>query len=46
MPDNCKVLINGLSPALAINKWPGAISYVPQDTVIINGTIKENVALG
>ena len=45
-PDNGKVIINGLSPALAINKWPGAISYVPQDTIIINGTIKENVALG
>jgi ABC-type multidrug transport system fused ATPase/permease subunit len=45
-PDNGKVIISGLSPALAINKWPGAISYVPQDTIIINGTIKENVALG
>ena len=45
-PDNGKVIINGLSPALAINKWPGAISYVPQDTIIINGTIRENVALG
>jgi ABC-type multidrug transport system fused ATPase/permease subunit len=45
-PDTGRVNINNLSPVSAINKWPGAISYVPQDTIIINGTIKENVALG
>ena len=27
-------------------KWPGAVSYVPQDVVIAGGTIRENVALG
>ena len=27
-------------------KWSGAVSYVPQDVVISNGTIRENVALG
>ena len=31
---------------IAVAKWPGAISYVPQDVVISNGTIRENVALG
>jgi ABC-type multidrug transport system fused ATPase/permease subunit len=30
----------------AIEKWPGAIAYVPQDVLIINGSIRENVALG
>jgi len=45
-PDQGRITISSLSPALAINKWPGAISYVPQDTIIINGTIMENVALG
>jgi ABC-type multidrug transport system fused ATPase/permease subunit len=38
--------ISGLEPSKAISKWPGAIAYVPQDVVISNGTIRENVALG
>lgn len=45
-PDNGKVLISGLSPLFAIKRWPGAISYVPQDVLIISGSIRENVALG
>ena len=45
-PDQGKVTVSNLSPIYAINKWPGAISYVPQDIIIINGTIKENIALG
>lgn len=30
----------------AIRKWPGSISYLPQDVFIIDGTIRENVTLG
>jgi len=45
-PDNGKVTICNIDPATAINMWPGAISYVPQDTIVINGTIRENVSLG
>lgn len=45
-PDEGKVLISGLPPHLAVAKWPGAISYVPQDVVIAAGTIRQNVALG
>lgn len=41
-----KVLISNLPPMEAINKWPGAIAYVPQDIKIINGTIKENIIIG
>jgi ABC-type multidrug transport system fused ATPase/permease subunit len=41
-----EVRISGLSPAEAIDKWPGAISYVPQDVSISNGTIRQNVSLG
>jgi len=46
IPDVGSVLISGLSPLEAINKWSGAISYVPQDVVIISGTFRQNVALG
>lgn len=45
-PDEGSVLISGLPPLLAVAKWPGAVSYVPQDIVIAAGTIRENVALG
>ncbi len=45
-PDKGSVLLSSLPPLLAIAKWPGAVSYVPQDVVIAAGTIRENVALG
>lgn len=45
-PDEGKVLISGLLPMQAVTKWPGAISYVPQDVVIASGSIRQNVALG
>ena len=45
-PERGSVLISGQKPEDAVVKWPGAISYVPQDVVISNGTIRENVGLG
>ncbi len=46
IPDQGSVKISGMPPLAAFSKWPGAVSYVPQDIVISNGTIRENVALG
>jgi ABC-type multidrug transport system fused ATPase/permease subunit len=46
IPDEGSVEISGLPPQLAVGKWPGAVSYVPQDVVIAAGSIRENVALG
>jgi ABC-type multidrug transport system fused ATPase/permease subunit len=45
-PNSGKVLISNLSPIEAIQISPGAISYVPQDVSIIDGTIRENIAMG
>lgn len=45
-PDMGSVVVSGLPPLAAVARWPGAVSYVPQDVVISNGTIRENVALG
>jgi ABC-type multidrug transport system fused ATPase/permease subunit len=45
-PDEGNVSISGLPPLAAISRWPGAVSYVPQDVVICAGTIRENVAMG
>ena len=45
-PDSGSVRISNHSPIESIVKWPGALAYVPQDVLIIHGTIRENVALG
>lgn len=45
-PDKGFIQISSMKPLDCIKKWPGAISYVPQDVMISNGTIRENVALG
>ena len=45
-PDSGQILISGKAPLETITIFPGAISYVPQDVVISNGTIRENVSLG
>ena len=45
-PDAGEVSISGM-PASAISKtWPGSVSYVPQDVIIANGTIRSNITLG
>lgn len=45
-PDHGSVAISEVEPLLAISKWPGALGYVPQDVVISNGTIRENISMG
>ena len=45
-PAQGRIQISGVSPKEAILKWPGAISYVPQNIEVINGTILENLILG
>jgi ABC-type multidrug transport system fused ATPase/permease subunit len=45
-PNSGEITISGLSPLNAISTWSGAMSYVPQDVALSNGTIRENVALG
>ena len=46
VPDTGSIRISGLSPLDAFAEWPGAVSYVPQDVLITNGTIRENVGFG
>ncbi len=45
-PERGSVHVSGVRPTEAVTKWPGAMSYVPQEVVVLNGTIRENVALG
>ena len=46
VPNMGSTKISGLAPLDAVAKWPGAISYVPQDVLITQGTVRENVAMG
>jgi ABC-type multidrug transport system fused ATPase/permease subunit len=45
-PDFGTIKISGLKSLDAVSKWPGAISYVPQDVMIANGSIRDNVGMG
>lgn len=41
-----EIKISGETPQNAIRQWPGKIGYVPQDVLIMSGTVKDNVSLG
>jgi ABC-type multidrug transport system fused ATPase/permease subunit len=41
-----QIFISSLNSRDAISKWPGKISYVPQEVYISNSNIRRNVALG
>ena len=45
-PDSGSVIISNEFPETVVSKWPGAISYIPQDVLVVNSTIRENVILG
>lgn len=45
-PDSGVVTVAGVPPTDAISRWPGAIAYVPQDVMLVNESVRANVALG
>jgi ABC-type multidrug transport system fused ATPase/permease subunit len=45
-PTSGSIEISGSTPLSSIAKWPGAIAYVPQNGVLLNGSIKKNICLG
>ena len=45
-PSKGNVEVSGEPILEAIRKWPGATAYVPQEVALINGTVRENVAMG
>jgi ABC-type multidrug transport system fused ATPase/permease subunit len=45
-PSAGEIKISGRPPKEAFFMWPGAVSYVPQDVLLIEGSIKDNLILG
>jgi len=45
-PESGSIKISGLKPQDLLVTWPGSVGYVPQDVVILDGTIWQNVTLG
>jgi ABC-type multidrug transport system fused ATPase/permease subunit len=46
VPKTGIVEISGVTPVESIIKWPGAIGYVPQEIVLMSGSIGENIGSG
>jgi len=45
-PMSGDVRMSGVTPRVAIDQWPGAIAYVPQAVALVQGSVRDNVALG
>lgn len=45
-PSSGSVLLGGVDPLQAARRWPGGIAYVPQQVMLVGGTVRDNVALG
>lgn len=45
-PDTGAVTVGGVPVAEAVNRWPGAIAYVPQEVMVVDASVRANVALG
>jgi ABC-type multidrug transport system fused ATPase/permease subunit len=41
-----EISISGFAPTEFLRRFPGKLGYVPQETVLIEGTIAENIAFG
>ena len=46
LPSAGTIKISGCTPVESITKWPGAIGYVPQEVVLMSGSIAENIGSG
>ena len=44
--DSGEIYISGVGPQEAVEKWTGAIGYVPQNVKLIDSTLRANILLG
>ena len=45
-PSQGRIELSGFEPETAVNLNPGCVAYVPQEGFFVEGTLKQNVALG
>lgn len=45
-PQRGQIAISSIDAKDCLTNWPGAIAYVPQDIMVLNGSIRENVCMG
>lgn len=45
-PSSGDVKISGMDAIDAIERWPGAVAYVPQEIQLVSGLISDNILLG
>ena len=45
-PSSGEVEISGIKAIDAIERWPGAVAYVPQEIQLVSGFISDNILLG
>ena len=45
-PSEGQILISNENPEKAVSQWPDEIQYVPQENILINASVIENVAFG
>jgi ABC-type multidrug transport system fused ATPase/permease subunit len=45
-PRKGQILVSGQPVRSAISQWPGAVAYVPQNVMVTEGSIANNIALG
>jgi ABC-type multidrug transport system fused ATPase/permease subunit len=45
-PSSGSITISGYEPESAIEKWPGAVAYMPQTVGLIDGSVADNILLG
>lgn len=46
VPNEGSVLLNGVTPQIALELWRNKIAYVPQETKILSKSILENIVIG
>jgi len=45
-PEKGTAYLGGVDPLKSFEEWPGSVGYVPQDVMIVSGSIRDNVVLG
>lgn len=44
-PEIGLITVSGVSPRESFRLWPGKVAYIPQETTLINSTIRNNIVL-